>query len=201
MDTPQFASDVDQFYSDVTLQSILGRGDVESRRAAALALGMLGDHEAVTYLGQALSDQDRGVRLAADDSFRALLVRNAAPIHYQQLLKIMHLNDGAEYAGSLAHAMALVDQVPAYVEAHHQLAICWHGLENYFQASDAYQECLQRCEYHYPAWQGLARCQLLLGKSELAIESLEKCIAICPDVESARLQIRAIRRRRRQTDA
>ena len=48
------------------------------RRASALALGMLGDRDAVESLGRALADTDRGVRLASDDSFRALLVRTAA---------------------------------------------------------------------------------------------------------------------------
>ena len=38
-------------------------------------------------LGRALSDVDRGVRLASDDSFRALLIREAAPLHHQQLLE------------------------------------------------------------------------------------------------------------------
>jgi tetratricopeptide (TPR) repeat protein len=162
---------------------------------------MLGDRMAVESLGRALSDSDRGVRLASDDSFRALLVRDAAPLHHQQLLQVMHLNDGGEYAAALAPAMILVDQAPQYCEAHHQLAICWHGLENYCQAEFAYQTCLWRCRFHYPAWQGLARCRLMLGECEAAIRALQLCVEVCPDMESARLQIRAIRRRLRQTDA
>ena len=200
-DAPRFAAEVDEYYSGATLATMLSRGDVESRRASALALGMLGDCSSVEALGRSLSDTDRGVRLAADDSFRALLVRDAAPLHHQQLLQVMHLNDGGEYAAALAPTMILVDQAPMYAEAHQQLAICWHGLENYFQAESAYGACLWHCRFHYPAWQGLARCRLLLGDCEGAISALEHCVDICPDVESARLQIRAIRRRMRQTDA
>ncbi|MCG8653523.1 MAG: HEAT repeat domain-containing protein [Pirellulales bacterium] len=200
-DAPRFASEVDEFYSGSTLATMLQRGDVEMRRAAALALGMLGDHTSVQSLGRVLSDSDRGVRLAADDSFRALLVRDAAPLHHQQLLQVMHLNDGGEYAAALAPTMILVDQAPRYAEAHHQLAICWHGLENYLQADAAYRACLWQCRYHYPAWQGLARCRFLLGDNEGAIRAFEHCVAICPDAENARLQLRAIRRRMRQTDA
>ena len=140
------------------------------RRAASLALGMLGNRDAVEPLGRALADSDRGVRLAADDSFRALLVRNAAPLHHQQLLKVMHLNDGGEHAAALAPTMILVDQSPRYTEAHHQLAICWHGLENHHQAELAYRACLWNCRYHYPAWQGLAKCRVLMGDSPGAIE-------------------------------
>jgi tetratricopeptide (TPR) repeat protein len=199
-DSPYFASEVDEFYSRSTLAKLLSRGDVEMRRASALALGMLGNHSSIESLGRALSDPDRGVRLASDDSFRALLIRDAAPLHHQQLLKVMHLNDGGEYAGALAPTMILVDQAPLYAEAHHQLAICWHGLENFFQAEAAYTACLWHCRFHYPAWQGLARCQLLLGDSEGAVRSLRRCLEISPDLENARLQIRAIQRRLRRAN-
>ncbi len=201
-DSPRYAADVNEFYSVSTLTMLLIRGDVELRRAAALAMGMLGDHASIEPLGRALADPDRGVRLAADDSFRALLIRDAAPLHHQQLLKVMHLNDGGEYAGALAPSMILVDHAPLYAEAHHQLAICWHGLDNFSQAEAAYIACLWHCRYHYPAWQGLARCRLMLGESEGAIEALKRCCQICPDMESARLQIRAIQRRlRRASDS
>lgn len=199
-DAPRYASEVDRFYSNTTLHAALARGDVELRRAAALALGMVGDHSSIEPLGRALADQDRGVRLAADDSFRAMLLRDAAPLHHQQLLRVMHLNDGGEHAAALARIMKLADTAPRYCEAHHQLAICWQGLENYIQAELAYHACLWHCRFHYPAWQGLARCRMLLGRHESAIDALQRCLEIHPDVETARMQIRAIRRRMRQSD-
>ena len=101
-DAPQYALDIDRYYSTSTLLTILSRSDIEMRRAASMALGMLGDHSAIEPLGRALADHDRGVRLAADDSFRALLIRDAAPTHHQQLLQVMHLNDGGEHAAALA---------------------------------------------------------------------------------------------------
>lgn len=197
-DSPCFASEVDEHYCAATLSTLLRRGDVEMRRAAALALGMLGDHSSIESLGRSLADADRGVRLASDDSFRALLVRDAAPLHHQQLLKVMHLNDGGEYAGALAPTMILVDQAPLYAEAHHQLAICWHGLENFYQAEAAYRVCLWHCRFHYPAWQGLARCRVVLGNCDGAIAALKRCLDICPDLETARVQIRTLERRLRR---
>ena len=199
-DSPSFASEVDASYGGTTLIALLDRGDVELRRAAALALGVLGDRGSIEPLGRSLSDSDRGVRLAADDSFRALLVRDAAPLHHQHLLKVMHLNDGGEYAGALAPTMILCDQAPNYAEAHHQRAICWHGLENYQQASSAYAACLWHCRYHYLAWHGLAKCRMMTRDVDGALKALQRCLDICPDFEAVRLQIRAIQRRSRQAN-
>ena len=198
--SPNFAKEVDERYSTATLACLLSRGDVELRRAAALSLGILGDHRSIEDLGRALADSDRGVRFAADDSFRTLLLRDAAPVHHQKLLQMMHLNDGNEYAGALAPTMILCDQAPLYAEAHHQLAICWHGLENFDKAASAYSACLWNCRYHYLAWQGLARCRTILGDYEGALLAFKHSISVNPDLESARCQIRFLQRRLKSTD-
>jgi tetratricopeptide (TPR) repeat protein len=197
---PRYAAAVNRFYWNNSLLAILARGDIEMRRAAALALGMLGDHAAIEPLGRALSDGDRGVRVAADDSFRALLMRDAAPMHHQRLLQVMHLNDGGEHAAALAPTLILADQAPCYAEVHHQLAVCWQGLEDLDAAEAAYCSCLWHCRYHYPAWLGLARCRIAAGDHAEAIEALEQALEICPDLETARAQIRALRRRSRQNE-
>jgi tetratricopeptide (TPR) repeat protein len=199
-DAPQYAAEVDEYYSPTTLANLLSRGDVELRRAAAMALGLIGNGRSIEPLGRALSDVDRGVRLVADDSFRGLLLRDSSPTHHQQLLKVMHLTDGGEFAAALAPAMILVEQAPRFAEAHFQLASCWHGLEDYNKASRAYIACLWRCRFHYTAWQGLARCQMMLAEYHSAVQSLQRCIEIVPDLESARVQLRALRRRMRRSD-
>lgn len=196
----RFAHEVNEFYTATTLNALLCRGQVEQRRAAALALGMLGDRGSMDTLGRAISDADRGVRLVADDSFRAVLTRDAAPVHHQQLLRVMHLNDGAEYAAALSPAMILIDQAPTYAEAHYQLAICWHGLEDLGRAQQAYQNCLWHCRFHYLAWQSLAKVRYMSGELEKALHALDYCLGINPDLETARMQRQQIRVRLRQSD-
>lgn len=199
-DAPQYAAEVDEHYSPMTLATLLTRGDIELRRASAMALGLLGNSRSIEPLGRALSDVDRGVRLVADDSFRGLLLRDSAPTHHQQLLKVMHLTDGSEFAAALAPAMILVGQSPMYAEAHFQLASCWHGLENQSKAARSYIACLWRCRFHYSAWQGLARCQIIDRDYPSAAKSLQRCLDVVPDLESARVQLRALRRRMRRSD-
>lgn len=199
-DAPQYAAEVNEHYSPATLARLLSQGDVELRRAAAMALGLLGNTRSIEALGKSLCDADRGVRLVADDSFRGLLLRDASPTHHQQLLKVMHLTDGGEYAAALAPAMILAGQAPMYAEAHFQLACCWQGLDDHTKAAQAYTACLWRCRYHYGAWQALARCQMVAGNYHQAVRSLERCLDILPDHESARVQLRSLRRHMRRSD-
>jgi hypothetical protein len=198
-DAARFALEVSSSYSGSTLLKMLETGGTELRRAAALVLGMLGEHEAIEPLGRCLSDPDRGVRLAADDSFRGLLLRDAAPVHQQQLLQVMHLNDGGEFAAALPGALILTDRAPCFAEAHHQLAICWLGLGDLHAAENAYRSCLWWCRFHYPSWIGFAHCRLRASDPSsndviVGLKALQRAISICPDLESARLEARQIER-------
>lgn len=195
-DCTEFASDVNRSYTAATLSHLLARGEVELRRAASLALGTVGDRHSIERLGRALADVDRGVRMAADDSFRALLSRAAAPRHHQQLLHSMHMIDGNQYAAALTPTMILCDQAPMYAEAHHQLAICWHGLGDPEQAHRAYSACLWRCRFHYAAWQGLAKCRLAMEDIDGAVMAFGRSIDINPDLETARMALRRLKRRK-----
>ncbi|MEM6689270.1 MAG: HEAT repeat domain-containing protein [Planctomycetota bacterium] len=192
---PNFAADVASSYQTTTLISLLRRGDVHHRRASALALGLLGDRRCIEPLGRALSDPDRGVRIASDDSFRGLIHRDAAPVHHQKLLQLMHLSDGGDHAAVISPLLILIDQAPMYAEAHHQLATAFMEVEQINEAELAYRACLWRCRYHYLAWQGLSRCFLISGNTKRAAEALRRCVEIAPDHESARLQWSLIQRR------
>lgn len=200
-DSATFAWEVDEHYSQLTLLTLLSRGESETRRAAALALGILGNKRAISSLARALNDKDRGVRLSADDSFRAILLRDCAPVHHQYLLRVMHFNDGGEYQDAFSLAEELVSLNPRFAEAQHQLAISWHGMGNHFQAEGVYRACLWHCRFHYPAWQGMARCRIELGDDAGALMALRRALDICPDLESVRLQIRTLRRKMRRADS
>lgn len=197
-DNVRFATEVDKHYSQNTLLKLMSHRDVQLRRAAALSLGTLGGPNCVESLGRALSDSDRGVRLVADTSFRMLLERGASVEQQRQLTNVVRMLDDSQHALAMSTAMHLIDQAPEFIEAHHQLAVCWLRLENFYQAELAYKTCLLHCRFHYVAWQGLARCRLFLENDTGALNALKNCIQINPDMESARLQLRALRRRLRK---
>ena len=194
-DSLRYAQQVNAFYTPSTLCKLLRFGNTEMRRATSLALGIASHSAAIEPLGRSLADADRGVRLAADDAFRVTLIRDAAPVHHQQLLQVMHLNDGAEYAAALSPALILIEYDRRYAEAHHQLGVCWAGLGEPEAAEKAFRTCLWYCRFHYVAWQGLASCCLQRGDLHSALRAFERSQMICPDLESSRVQARALRRR------
>ena len=67
---PRYAAAVNRYYWNSSLLAILVRGDTEMRRAAALALGMLGDHAAIEPLGRALAFWERIDGSAAQETER-----------------------------------------------------------------------------------------------------------------------------------
>ena len=190
----EFSDCVVAHYCETTLLRLLLDGDVESRRASALAIRILGSKLSLEHLGRSLSDPDRGVRLTADDTFRWLLTQFESDHQREQLVHVMDLNDRRQHAAALTPAMILSNQSSANCEVFHQLAICWRGLEDYEQADLAYRKCLWLCRFHYMAWQGLAACRMAADDYLGAIRALDTCLQVCPDVESARLQVRVLRR-------
>ena len=199
-DSPLFASEVDRHYSPETLARLLRHGDTEQRRAAGIALGILGDASLIEGVGRAMCDADRGVRMVAEDTFRALMIRAAAPVHQQRLLRAMHLIDGGNFSAAMPILRKLIEQCPSYAEAHYQLGLCLHATKDYQQAIESYTQCLWRCRHHFTAWQSIGRCEIARNRIPAAIKALSRCIAINPDCDSARLQLRALRRRLRRSD-
>ncbi len=194
-DTLKFGDQLAGIYAPATLAKLLATGVVEVRRAAALALAILGDETTIEALGRALSDNDRGVRLAADDAFRVTVTRLASMPHHQQLLRIMHLNDGSNFEAALPLATNLTQQATDYAEAWHQLGIALEGVRDYAAAEEAFKRCLWRCRFHYLAWHGVARCRISLQCYLESLMPLDRATTISPDFETPRLQARALRRK------
>src|SRR3954463_8854776 len=74
-DLDAFAVQVSTRYTVGTLERLTLTGDRMARRAAVLAVGRLADFSSNAVLGRALTDNDRGVRMLADNGIRLLWCR------------------------------------------------------------------------------------------------------------------------------
>src|SRR5947207_2200395 len=90
-DAAGFARAVSSCYMAGTLERLVTSGNRMVRRAAVLALGLLGDYSSNASLGRALHDDDRGVRILAENSIRKLWCRAGNQSQRKGLEKIVGL--------------------------------------------------------------------------------------------------------------
>jgi tetratricopeptide (TPR) repeat protein len=189
-----FVAEISRRYQRATLGRLLQHPHREIRRAAVLAVGMLADWRCNDWLGPRLADHDRGVRLLADDALRRLWMREGTPEQQQRLLRVMHLNDGGLYRRAAAMARRLSQEGSPLGESVYQLAVARFGLGRTRGAARACQAAVRRNPFHYPALSLWARCLIIEEAPLGALGCLKQAIAVCPDLENARLEIRQLER-------
>ena len=193
-DTALFVASVARNYMVPTLIAILNRCDILHRRAAALALGFLGDITCQESLGAALCSSDRRLRLVADDSLRAIWARDASDEQRSNLDKIIRLNECDLFEESVALCDQLIDGAPRYLEAYNQRALALFHLRDFDRSIDDCRRVLKISRYHYGAWIGMGHCLLENGDVWGALDSFRMALSIYPDLEPVRLQIRNLER-------
>jgi tetratricopeptide (TPR) repeat protein len=193
-DTAQFVAGVARNYTNATLVTILDRCDILHRRAAALALGFLGDITCQESLGNALSSQDRRLRLVSDDSLRALWARDGSEEQRLMLDKIIRTNECDLFEEAVALCDQLLERAPKYVEAYNQRALALFHLRDFDRSINDCRQVLKLSRHHYGAWIGLGHCLLENGDVWGALDSFRMALSIYPDLEPVRLQIRTLER-------
>ena len=171
-----------------TLERLAGHPRREIRRAAVLALGSLGDYDVNPTLGAALLDQDRTVRILAENGIRQIWVRAAGGRDRMLLETIIRLNAARQFEKALRMAGELIARLPSYAEAWNQRAYAHHALGHYDQSLRDCQEALEINPYHFIAAVGMGRAYLELGNALGALESFRRALRLHPDLEGVRAQ-------------
>lgn len=185
----QFVSDVSQRYTLATLGRLLERGPYVTRRAAALAIGLLGDYRQTAVLGRALHDNDRGVRLVADSGIRDLWHRDGNARQQQALKAITRLNNCEQYGEALLAANALITEAPWFAEAWNQRGIAHFALKRFEDSANDCHQTLELNAYHFGAAIGMAHCYLEMEDPFAALECFRRSVRLNPDLEDVRVQI------------
>lgn len=197
-DSATFIKRVTEYYTLATLERLVAGSVREARRAAALALGLVGDYEINAALGRALVDEDRTVRTLAENGIRNVWRRIGAGAQRQQLSVIIRLNNAQQYGDAIAQATRLIDAAPWLAEAWNQRAIAFYCTSRY---GDAISDCHQALElnpYHFDAATGMGQCYLQLGDEQGALESLRRALKLNPSLEGVRAGVEYLSRARKQ---
>jgi len=189
-----FIHDVSNHYTPESLETLARYGGRLSRRAAILALGLIGDYKNNPVVGHALRDSDRGVRLLADHGIRQIWIRCGHSGWETGLKKIIRQNRQHRFASAIDLADDLIDLAPDYAEAWNQRAIALYHLEDYRQAIFDCRRTIELNPYHFLAALGSANCNLERGEIVEALEDYRLALRINPDLETVRTQIDQLER-------
>lgn len=193
-DTARFIASVAGRYSVASLERLVQSGDVYTRRAAALALGLIGNSSSNMVLGPFLKSSDRKLRLVVDDALRAIWMREGTDQLRQSLERIVRLNECGEFERAIELATQAIDTLECSPELLHQRSLALFQLD---ETERAIQDCigtLQLNPYHYPAMIGLGHCYIELADLPEALHWFRQAVEVYPDLEPVRLQIQRLER-------
>lgn len=189
-----FIQNVARRYTMGTLERLAMHARAETRRAAVLALGFLGDFAVNPTLGAALDDADRTVRMLAENSIRTIWRRDGGPADRERLSRVIRFNLSERYEDAIREATELVSVAPAFAEAWNQRAIAHYSLGKY---SASIQDCHQTLElnpFHFDAAAGMGQCYLQLGEARAALDALRRALGLNAGLDGIRAGVEQLER-------
>ena len=193
-DSACFITVVAASYTIGTLERLAECGQRTSRRAATMALGFLGDYQSNDVMGRRLSDEDRGVRMLAENSIRELWYRDGSQTQRQALQVIIRLNNAEQPSAATRLASELIDEAPFFAEAWNQRAIA-HFQRGRFD--DSANDCFQTLElnpYQFSSAVGMGQCYLELNEPQPALDCFRRALNLNPCLEDVRAQVTYLER-------
>lgn len=186
-----FADDVFERYSEGTLQRLLRSGDVMSRRAASLALGLVGTMRSNQLLAAALWDSDQLVRKYAADAMWEVWLRGGTADQNRRLQFALGMADNSMTLNALNE---LVRQSPDFAEAYNQRAIAHYRRGEFAQSVSDCEAVLRLNPFHFGAAAGMGQCYLRMNKPRAAVRAFQQALAINPDLDDLKQTITALKR-------
>jgi tetratricopeptide (TPR) repeat protein len=183
-----FARRVQARYGEGTLQRLLRCPDVDARRAAVLALRLLGTMDSNEAVAAMLRDEDEGVRQLAADALWALWFRADSAAHNHELQRILKQSA----ARRLAALNALIVKAPSFAEAYNQRAIVYFSAGDYPKSIADCERVLKLNPVHFGALSGMAQCHLRLRNGRAALQAFRRVHTLFPGMEGIEETIRAL---------
>lgn len=193
-DSAGFISKVSQCYTAGTLQRLAECPAREVRRAAILAIGFLGDYETNATMGRALHDDDRTVRMLAENGIRNVWARAGSEEERRHLSILLRLNTAQQYEEVVARATELIEKSPWFAEAWNQRAVAHFSRGRYVESIRDCHQTLEINPYHFAAASGMGQAYLHLGNPVSALECFRRALRLNPNLEGVRVQVTRLTR-------
>jgi tetratricopeptide (TPR) repeat protein len=171
------------------LLRLLASPDPRARRAAVLAVGLVGTMTANAPLAARLRDDDADVARMAADALWSLWLRGDTPENGDELRRLTRLRDPER---ALAGLHELIRRAPRYAEAFNQRAVVLFRLGRYEQSIADCHRTLKLNPHHFGAHAGLGQCFLKLRKDRSALKAFRAALRINPHLDGIAETIRTL---------
>jgi tetratricopeptide (TPR) repeat protein len=193
-DSASFIAATSTSYNCSTLERMAISDNIHQRRAATLALGFIGDYNCNATLGRALSDDDRGVRMIAEDGILRVWLRDGNPAEQSSLRKLTHCNNSQQYRQALILSDKLLSLSPQLAEAHHQQAIAYFHLAACRESLRSASQAAELNRYHFLAVAIMGECYARSGETAVALECFQRALWLNPNREDFRVHVIRLKR-------
>jgi tetratricopeptide (TPR) repeat protein len=185
----RFLRQVESNYTEATLERLLNSPDPVCRRAAVVALGLVGTTAVNAAVAARLHDSDPLVRQLASDALWAVWFRGQRPELGQELQRIVGKSDSRTMLRELD---ALVLRACDYAEAYNQRAILYYRLGEFRRSVTDCEATLRLNPHHFGAAAGMAQCYLKLNKPRAALRAFRTALEINPNLDDVEAAVRAL---------
>jgi tetratricopeptide (TPR) repeat protein len=193
-DSSAFIDRVAERYAPATLERLVAMGDYRTRRAAVLALSLIGDFSSNAVLGRALVDRDRGVRSIAASGIRELWCRVGTRQQQKTLHIVLRFIETKRFEEAIGLATELIHESPWIAEAWCQRGTAYYHRGQYEASIRDCHQALEINPYHFTAAAGMGQCYLLQDNPVAALESFRRALRLNPGLEEVRAQVIRLQR-------
>lgn len=184
-----FRAEVKDRYTEGTLQRLLNSTDARTRRAAILALGLIGTFDSNAGVAALLHDEDPLVQRFASDALWELWFRGGTPDQNWTLQQAVRKTDLKAARAALDN---LIARSPDFAEPYNQRAVWFFRMGEFGRAVRDCETVLRLNPYHFGAAAGLGQCFLKMKKPRAALRAFRQAVEINPTFEHLNETIRAI---------
>jgi tetratricopeptide (TPR) repeat protein len=188
-DLEKFKASVEERYSEGTLLRLLSSPHNITRRAAVLALGLVGTMESNPALAVRLHDEDADLARMAADAMWSIWFRGDSPENVEELHRLVRLRDREKALSCLDH---LVKRAPEFAEAFNQRAVVLFRLKQFERSIADCERTLQLNPFHFGAQAGMGQGLLQLRKHRAALKAFRNALRTNPQLEGIAETIRSL---------
>ena len=169
-----------QNYTQENLIGYLTHEVAPTREAAAYALGIIGDMEAIAPLVKGLQHRDPDMRSNAEQALWSIWFRSGEKSVDDMLQKSAGYIKKEQYAEAIDLLTEVTQIAPEFAEGYNQRAIAYFMLEEWEQSIDDCKKVVTLNPVHFGAFAGMGQCYLRIGHLRQALKAFQRALEIHP---------------------